>query len=346
VRDSTKGGTAAHNSTAEKLLKLSTVLRKKAIKRFSEAATPLLIGGMAVMALDLTRRIFRRMKLFCPSREPQISWNAEDYGVPPGCTEELWIETDDGEYLYGWYCRAENSVASALYFHGNTGNLTNTAFTIPHLLRSGINVLYFDYRGFGRSTGIPSFNGIVDDGVAAARMHEKMRPKDIPSILYGFSLGGSIAAQVVRRFGFDGMILQSTFTSLPDITRVAFPRLPLHLVSGRLFDTLSVLKKLHLPLMVIHGGSDEVCPCWMAHKLHDSCPAAKKELLIIDGGLHKDLWVRDPETLVREINRFARSLPTDAHVIEVPPTPVDHAIDAAFRSLRRLLRRHPAQQPL
>ena len=58
------------------------------------------------------------------------------------------------------------------------------------------------------------------------------------------------------------------------------------------------------------------------------------------------LWVRDPDTLVREINRFACSLPTDSHVIEVPPTPVDHAIDAAFRSLRRLLRRHPAQQPL
>ena len=54
-----------------------------------------------------------------------------------GRSEELWIETDDGEYLYGWYCRAENPVASALYFHGNTGNLTNTAFTIPHLLRSG-----------------------------------------------------------------------------------------------------------------------------------------------------------------------------------------------------------------
>lgn len=329
------------------MLNLHLVQRKRAIKRISEAAAgPLLIGGAAVLALDVSRRLFRRMQLFCPTRDPVISWNPEDYGVPPGRTEELWIETDDGEYLYGWYCHAENPIASALYFHGNTGNLTLTAHTIPHMLRSGINVLYFDYRGFGRSTGTPSFNGIVDDGVAAARLHERLRPRGLPSIIYGFSLGGAIASQVVRRFGFDGMILQSTFTSLPDIARIAFPRLPLHMVSGRLFDTISVLSKVHLPAMIIHGSADEVCPRWMAEKLHDVCPSEVKELLIVEDGLHKDLWQREPERLSREIQRFAASLPAETHTIEVPPSPVDHAIDAAFRGLRRLIRRHPAHQPL
>ena len=329
------------------MLNLRRVQRKLAIKRLTEAvAAPLLIGGLTVMALDLGRRMFRRMQLFCPTRQPLASWNPEDYGVPPGRAEELWIETNDGEYLYGWYCRAENPVASALYCHGNTGNLTNTAFTIPHLLAGGVNVLFFDYRGFGRSTGTPSFNGIVDDGVAAARVHEKIRPKDVPSILYGYSLGGSIAAQVVRRHSFDALVLQSTFTNLPDITRVTFPRIPLHLVSGRLFDTLSIVGKLSMPVLIIHGASDEVCPCWMAHALHDGCTSAKKELLIIDGGLHKDLWLRDPDTLVRTIHAFARNVAPSEQAIEAPPSAFDHAIDAAFRSVRRLLRRHPAQQPL
>jgi fermentation-respiration switch protein FrsA (DUF1100 family) len=322
------------------------VLRKKSITRFSETAkTTLLIGGAAILALDAARRIFRRMQLFCPTREPLTSWNPEDHGVPPGRTEELWIETDDGETLYGWYCRAENPIASALYFHGNTGNLTNTAFTIPHLLAGGINVLFFDYRGFGRSSGSPSFDGIVDDGVAAAREHEKLRPKDVPSILYGYSLGGSIGAQVIQRFGFDGLILQSTFTSLPDIARVAFPRVPIHLVSGRLLDTQAILKKLHIPLLLIHGGSDEVCPSWMARTLYDSCASKKKELVVIDGGLHKDLWVREPATLVSEISRFVKELPVGAHGIEVPPSPIEYAIDAAFRSLRRFLRRRITPTP-
>jgi len=347
VRDSTKGGTAAHNNTAVNLLKLSTVRRKSALERLSKAATaPLLIGVAAVLAFDIARRTFRRTQLFCPTREPLVSWKWEDYGIPRNRAEELWIETDDGEVLYGWYCRAEKPLASALYFHGNTGNLTNTAFTIPHLLASGINVLYFDYRGFGRSTGSPSLGGIIDDGVAAARMHEKLRPKHIPSILYGFSLGGAIAAQVIRRHTFDGLILQSTFTSLPDITRVAFPGLPLHHFSGRLFDTLSVVKRLTIPVMIIHGAADEVCPSWMAQQLHDACAADKKRLVLVENGLHKDIWDRDPDKLIWEINQFATNLPLSPDIIDVPPTPVEHAIDAAFRGLRRMLRRHPAQQPL
>ena len=321
--------------------------RKTSLRRLSEAATaPLLIGGAAVLAFELARRTFRRMQLFCPTREPIVSWKPEDYGVPRERAEELWIETDDGEFLYGWYCRAEKPLASALYCHGNTGNLTNTAFVIPHLLASGINVLFFDYRGFGRSTGSPSLGGIIDDGVAAARMHERIRPKHLPSILYGFSLGGAIAAQIIRRHTFDGLVLQSTFTSLPDITRVAYPKIPLHLFSGRLFDTLAVVKKLTIPVLILHGASDEVCPAWMAQQLHDSCAAEKKKLVLVDGGLHKDLWERASDQLIWEVNRFATNLPISPDIIEVPPTAVEYAVDAAFRSFRRFFRRPPAQQPL
>lgn len=338
---------AAHNSTAKILLNLKRVQRKRELKRLAEAAAgPVLIAGAALMAFDVARRVFRHMRLFCPTRDPVISWNPEDYGIPRARTEELWIETDDGEYLYGWYCRAEKPVASALYCHGNTGNLTNTTFVIPHLLDSGINVLFFDYRGFGRSTGSPSLGGIIDDGVAAARMHEKIRPKHIPSIIYGFSLGGAIAAQVIRRHTFDGLVLQSTFTSLPDITRVAFPNFPLHLFSGRLFDTMSVVKKLKIPVLIIHGAEDEVCPRWMAQNLHQACLAEKKTLLLVDGGLHKDLWIRDPDSLVWAVNRFATELPLSPNIIDAPPSALEHAVDASLRSLRRLLRRHPAQQPL
>src|SRR5207247_3272609 len=104
---------AAHNSTAEVLLGLRDVQSKRAWKRITEAAAaPLLIGGAAVIAIELARRVFRHMQLFCPTRQPVISWKPEDYGVPPGRAEELRIETEDGEFLYGWYCRAEQAIAS------------------------------------------------------------------------------------------------------------------------------------------------------------------------------------------------------------------------------------------
>jgi uncharacterized protein len=323
------------------------VRRKKATPYLADAANPLLIGGAILLALDVGRRIFRRAQLFEPERKPVISWNPEDYGIPRERTEVLTFETDDGELLYGWYCRAENPIASALYCHGNTGNLSNTAHVMPHLLDAGINVLLFDYRGFGRSSGSPSLSGIIDDGVTAARMHEKLRPKDIPSILYGYSLGGAIAAQVIRRHPLDGLILQSTFTNLPDIARVTFPRVPLHLVSGRLFDTLEVVRNLTIPALIIHGTTDEVCPSWMAQQLHDSCGASEKKLILVDGGLHKDLFERaDAQKLVSEINLFALSLRCTPHEVQYKPGAAEQLLDHALRFVRRMWRRRLVQQAL
>lgn len=320
--------------------------RKKNLVQVADAASSLLIGAAVILALDVGRRLFRRAQLFEPERNPVKSWKPEDYGIPRERAEELWFETDDGEILYGWYCRSEKPIASALYCHGNTGNLSNTAHVMPHLLDAGINVLLFDYRGFGRSSGSPSLSGIIDDGVTAARLHEQLRPKNLPSILYGYSLGGAIAAQVIRRHPFDGLILQSTFTSLPDIARVTFPRVPLHLVSGRLFDTLEVVRKLTVPVLVIHGASDEVCPSWMAQQLHDSCTASSKKLILVEGGLHKDLFERpDAQNLVWQINRFATGLQCMPHVVQDNPPFTDLLLDRALRYIRRHLRR-PVQQPL
>lgn len=306
------------------------------------AAMPLLISGATLFALEAFRRVFRRMQLFCPTHEPVISWDPKDYGLPANRVDEMWIESDDGELLHAWYCRAERPLASGVYCHGNTGNLTNTAHVMPHLLDAGISVLLFDYRGFGRSTGIPSFNGIVADGVCAARWHEKIRPKGVPSLLYGFSLGGAIASQVIRHHSFDGLILQSTFTSLPDIAKATWPKLPLHLFAGNFFDTLNVVRSLRVPLLVIHGTEDEVCPSWMAHKLHDASGCAIKRLYMVDGGMHKDLFLRDCDSLVWAVNQFATDLPLGVHEAAAPPSVTDQIVDSFFRFMRRRLRRHPA----
>lgn len=315
-------------------------------KRLDRLAKPLIVGGVAVLALDVARRVFRHNQLFCPSKDPVISWNPEDYGIPRDRVDEHWFESEDGSLLHAWYCRAERPIASALYCHGNTGNLTNPAHVMPHLMDSGINVLLFDYRGFGRSSGHPSLHGVISDGIAAARFHDTIRPPQVPSILYGFSLGGAIAAQVIRHHAFDGLILQSTFTNLPEMARVTFPRLPLHLFSGSLFDTLAVVRQLDVPLLLIHGSEDEVCPRAMAQKLYDTCGGAKKMLYLVEGGLHKDLFVRDADTLVWAVNRFASELPRNArHHVEPVPF-LDHVIDAAFRHLRHHFRRGEAQKTL
>jgi alpha-beta hydrolase superfamily lysophospholipase len=177
--------------------------------------------------------------------------------------QQVWIDTPDGEKLFAWYLRAEKPIASALWCHGNTGNLTSVADLMPHLLDAGYNILLFDYRGFGRSSGRPSLRGVIDDGLTAAKFHDAIRPKHLPSILYGFSLGGGIAAQVLRKHPFDGLILQSTFTTLPELAKVLWPRVPLHLLTGDIFNTMRVIRGLKIPLLVLHGTEDEVVPCAM-----------------------------------------------------------------------------------
>ena len=267
-------------------------------------SVPLVLGGATLVALDVARRVFRSAQLFHPTKGPVISWNPEDYGIPREQCEEVWIETRDHEKLHGWYLRAKNPVASALYCHGNTGNLTNVAHLMPHLVESGFNILLWDYRGYGKSSGRASIRGVIIDTLAAAQLHDAIRPQNLPSLLFGFSLGGAIAAQVIRRHAFKALILQSTFTTLRDIARIAFPRFPLHFLSGTPFNTLRVLKELQLPVLILHGSNDEACPCWMADRMFAECGSPAKMIYRVEGGLHKDLWERDKSGMVAALHRF------------------------------------------
>lgn len=300
-----------------------------------------LLGSATLLAIDIARRMYRHRQLFAPEREPAKSWDPADYGIDAGAVEERWIETPDGEMLHAWYARASSPVASALFCHGNTGNLTTVAEIIPHLLAAGVNALFFDYRGYGKSSGYPSLHGVVADGVTAARHHDRLRPKHLPSILYGFSLGGGIAAQVLERHPFDGVILQSTFTKIADVARTLYPRLPMHLFAGDIFDTVSVIRRLEVPLLVLHGSDDEVIPAWMAHALHDACPTTRR-IEIVEGGLHKDIYVRNPDTLIWTINQFAITLPRNVRSSLAQRPPRKGLGDRVIRRIRRFVGHHSA----
>ena len=284
-------------------------------------------------------RRYRHSQLFLPSPEPVRSWDPADYGIPRGAVDEHWIETPDGETLHAWYCRAVKPVASGLFCHGNTGNLTISADIIPHLLDAGLNILFFDYRGFGKSSGSATYSGVISDSLTAARFHDSLRPQHLPSILYGFSLGGAVAAQVIRRHPFDALVLQSTFTSLSQLTRLLYPRLPLHLLARKLFDTARALRGVRVPLLVLHGTEDEVCPCVMAHELYDSYEGPKR-IHCVEGALHKDLFLRDADALVWALSQFLADVSRAHHDgATAAPTRVERLTARARRTFRRVFRR-------
>jgi fermentation-respiration switch protein FrsA (DUF1100 family) len=114
----------------------------------------------------------------------------------------------------------------------------------------------------------------------------------------------------------------------------------LHFFAGDFFNTLAVMKKIRVPVLILHGTADEVVPSWMAQTLYDACESSKR-IYTVTGGLHKDLYVRDADTLVRTITEFIHEIGTSSVQQETDAQygPVDEIIDAAFRYVRRLLRR-------
>lgn len=260
-----------------------------------------LVAAGVLGSAELGRRLFRNARLFDPDPDPVSTWNPSDYGFDPDDTEEVTFESDGAE-LYGWYCRAKKPRASILFCHGKSGNLSWFLPGVKALVDSGLNVFTFDYRGYGRSSGRPSIRGVVRDTVAAAREHERRKPENLPAILWGYSLGGAIGAQAFVECSFDGMVLHSTFTSLPEITRLHYPGTALHLLAGSLYDTLSFVRDLHVPLLVLHGDEDETVPVDMGRSLHESC--AGSTFVMIPGGMHGNLFEVARQTICGAMGAF------------------------------------------
>lgn len=301
------------------------------------SVTLVLAGGLIVAGVEGARILFRNLNLFRPSRRPIASWNPADYGIDPGCVTELLFESADGHLLHGWYCRASEPVASLLYCHGNTGNLTNGAPAIPGLLAAGLNVFSFDYRGYGRSSGIPTVGGLIEDAIAAAEEHEKLRPNDLPSILFGYSLGGAVALQLSHRWRFDGLVLQSTFTNLREMARHRYPRTGIHYVAGRELDSVEAIGRVEVPTVVVHGTDDKTVPSWMAERLFEASRHGR-ELVLVDGGAHTNLFAIDPDRVVASIRRLALRIRSWGRVAEFSSTVPSRARYPVRKGLRRLIR--------
>jgi fermentation-respiration switch protein FrsA (DUF1100 family) len=146
-----------------------------------------------------------------------------------------------------------------LLLHGNAGNISHRLHFYDAWLQLGVNVFAFDYRGFGRSEGSPSEAGTYLDGQAAVqwlRDHKGFEAGRL--IVLGKSLGGGVASELALREPVGGLILQSTFTSIPDIGGELFPWLPVRRLHRIKYDTLSKLPRIKVPVLVAHSRRDDL----------------------------------------------------------------------------------------
>ncbi|HOX56124.1 MAG TPA: alpha/beta hydrolase [Candidatus Paceibacterota bacterium] len=178
--------------------------------------------------------------------------------------EDVQFQTSDGIRLNGWFFPANTNSSRArlsmLLCHGNAGNIGHRLDTAAALLATGVNVFVFDYRGYGRSQGRPGEEGTYLDAQAAHRWLCQRGFSGTNIIAFGESLGGGIATELAMREPVGGLVLQSTFTSIPDIGAELFPWLPVRWLATIRYDTHSKLPRLKVPVLVMHSRMDEIVP--------------------------------------------------------------------------------------
>lgn len=241
-------------------------------------------------------------------RVASASWQTPP-AAPPGY-EEVWIPVgNQDERINAWWGKASNDTNRArapavLFLHGARRDLNGHANRIAALQKLGFNVLAIDYRGFGKSSGtLPSEDMTYEDASAAWEWLKRREPDSRNRFIYGYSLGGAIAAELATRSGeAQALILESTFTSIRDMAeRTAARYLPLSLVLTQRYDTLGKLPKLSIPLVIVHGTEDKVVPLEMARRLFDAAPEPKR-LVIVEGASHYSAAARAAEELQRELS--------------------------------------------
>ena len=219
--------------------------------------------------------------------------------------EEVSFSTPDGETLHAWFFPSATHTSRArdvfLICHGNGGNISHRLALYEILLQTGAAVFAFDYRGYGQSTGRPGEEGTYRDAQSAFQwLRQKgFAPKNI--IAYGESLGGGVASELALRETIGGLVLQSTFTSAPDVGAELFPWLPVRWVSRIKYNTRAKLPRIHAPILIVHSRHDSLVR--FHHAEENFAAANEPKLLLETQGDHND-GITDPSHFLEGMNRF------------------------------------------
>ncbi len=222
--------------------------------------------------------------------------------------EDVTFRTRSGVRLHGWFIPAPGATQTLLFCHGNAGNISDRLESLLIFQRLGLDTFIFDYAGYGASKGKPSESQSYED-VAAGWAYlvdgRGVAPGRI--VLFGRSLGGAVALFQALRSPPAGLIMESSFTSIPDMAAALYPILPVRYLARIRYDNLARVGKVGVPLLIAHSRDDELIPFAHAERLYRAA-TAPKTLLVMRGG-HNDGFVVSGEAYVRGMARFLRSLP-------------------------------------
>jgi uncharacterized protein len=276
------------------------------MRRRDESPMITAAGSVAVIAaiLALIWTMQRRLMYF-PTRSVQTPGEIGLTGVEP-----VTFETSDGLRLSGWFVAASGTSprVTVLVFNGNAGNRAHRWPLAAALHRHGLQVLLFDYRGYGGNPGTPTKNGLAADSRAARAYLTGRADVDRSRIVYfGESLGTAVAVDLSVEHPPAALVLRSPFTSMADVGQHHYPFLPVRLLLRDRFAAIDQIQQIRVPLLVIAGGDDRIVPVENSRRLYDAA-VAPKTLLVLPDTDHNDHELLAGEEMVRTIVRFLQPL--------------------------------------
>jgi pimeloyl-ACP methyl ester carboxylesterase len=274
----------------------------------------LIVGFIAFVML------FEDRFIYFPSKYPEGDWDVENLRAHDGEVfpqiENVWMTTSDNVRIHGWYCTPQKSLngqissiptqMTLLWFHGNASNITSRYDVIRNLMALPVAVFIIDYRGYGRSEGSPSEQGLYNDSRAAWDYLTNTR--SIPArniVIFGDSLGGAVAIDLAAKVDPAGLIVQSAFTSISDMAGEVMPFVPRFILRTKM-DSINKIGRVHCPKLFIHSPNDEMVPYRFGRKLFDAA-SEPKQFYEVAGASHNTIDLIGGRAYYNTIGNFIRT---------------------------------------
>lgn len=238
--------------------------------------------------------------------EDRFLYRPTKVGHVVGFGGDVHLTSRDGVRLHGMYMTRAYAYWNLLFLHGSTGGLPRHRGILAFLAALGTNVFALDYRGYGKSDGTPSEDGLYADARAAyAWLNMQGPPESV--IVYGEGLGSGPACEIAATQTVGALVLLSAFTNLSELAAARYPWLPTSWVVRSKFDNEAKLKSVQVPKLFVHSRADDRVPFELAEKLYGAA-ADPKQALWLEGAKHDEVYSVTGQALAEGLSAFFKAL--------------------------------------